>query len=95
MSTSITPKDLHDLVSQRLGAETTAADVRTVCERLYTLAQSPRGQELSTALPPSWWADVAELEPILNEFLDVVEGLRLFRQLRPHIDLAQEFLYGG
>jgi hypothetical protein len=95
MGTAITVKDLRDLVARRLGAETAADDVRTVCERLYTLALTPRGQELTTALPPSWWADVAELEPLLNEFLDMVEIIRVFRQLRPHVDLAGEFVYGG
>jgi hypothetical protein len=38
---------------------------------------------------------VAELEPLLNEFLDMVEIIRVFRQLRPHVDLAGEFVYGG
>jgi len=95
MDTCITPKDLRDLAERRLGAETAVEDVRAVCRRLYTLAQMPRGQELSTALPPSWWADVAELEPIIDAHRDVVEGLRLFRLLRPHVDLWAEFVEGG
>jgi hypothetical protein len=93
MGTYITLRDLHDLVAHRLGAETAAADVSTVCERLCVLASIPRGQELSCALPMDWWADVAEITPILEQFWDIVEGLRLFRLLRPRMEL-QEFVNG-
>jgi hypothetical protein len=41
------------------------------------------------------WAEVVELEAVFSKFLDVVETLRLFRHLRPCIDLAGEFVYGG
>jgi len=94
MPESITLKEIRDLVGLRLPVELSSADVRRIRERLYTLAQMTPGRELSTELPPDWWADVAELEPILNEFRDVVEGLRLFRLLRPHADLWREFVQG-
>ena len=49
---TLTLTDLRTLVAQRLGAETTADDVQQVCRRLFTLESLPKGQELSTALPP-------------------------------------------
>jgi hypothetical protein len=90
----ITLRDIRNLVVHRLGAETAAADVSTVCERLCVLASMPKGQELSCALPMDWWADVAELTPILEQFWDIVEGLRLFRLLRPRMACWREFVDG-
>jgi hypothetical protein len=95
METSISLRELRDLVGLRADPEVSGADVRRIRERLYTLADTPRGQELSTALPIDQWADVVELMPILEQYRDVIEGLRLFRQLRPHVALWREFVEGG
>jgi hypothetical protein len=93
--TWISARDLRDLVAHRLWLDPAAEDVREVCKRLCILAGTPRGQELSTALPPSWWADVAELQPFLEDFSDVIECIRLFFRLRPHANLYKEFVEGG
>jgi hypothetical protein len=97
METSITLRELRDLVGLRLPVEASSADVRRIRERLYTLVQMPSGQELSTALPPDLWSQqqVEVLTQLFDQFRDVIEGLRLFRQLRPHADLWREFVEGG
>jgi hypothetical protein len=94
METSITLKELRDLVGLRCDPEISSAEVRRIRERLHILASMPRGQELSTALPLDLWAEVEVMTQLFEQFGDVIEGLRLFKLLRPHVNLWQEFVEG-
>jgi hypothetical protein len=76
----------------RLDPEISSAEVRRIRERLYILARMPRGQELSTGLPMDLWSEVEVLTQLFDQFGDVVEGLRLFKLLQPHVNLWWEFV---